>query len=138
MRKKNPQNFVSNEIQVNLRKIIIVRNSVLPDQKKNIFTRFPGTNNGMAHQSKPGIGIHGSDKIQDHNSSSSNTQGREKKQNNKLTKKNGQREMYQKKKKDIKYSSKEILIRLYFISSISSASLRVSLSAVSNRVFLTA
>ncbi len=41
-------------------------------------------------------------------------------------------------KKEIKYSSKEILIRLYFIGSISSGSLRVSLSAVSNRVFLTA
>ncbi len=77
MRKKKTQNFVSNEIQVNFRKkIIIVRNSVLPDQNFYFFTRFPGTNNGMARQSKPGIGIHG--KIQDHNSSSSNTQGREK------------------------------------------------------------
>ncbi len=69
-------------------------------------------NNGMARQSKPGIGIH--DKIQDHNSSSSNTQGREKKTNNKKQKP-GQGEMSEE-KKEITYSSKEILIRLYFIS----------------------
>ncbi len=38
----------------------------------------------MARQSKPGIGIHGPDKIQDHSNSSSNTHGREeKKQTNK-------------------------------------------------------
>ncbi len=52
-------------------------------KKKNLFTQFPGTNNGMARQSKPGIGIHGPDKIQDHNSSSTNTQGRGKKKQNK-------------------------------------------------------
>ncbi len=86
---------------MNFRKnIIIVRNSVLPDQNFFIFTQFPGTNNGMARQSKPGIGIHGQDKFQDHNSSSSNTQGREKKnkKKNEQKKKNPAKEKCQKKK----------------------------------------
>ncbi len=61
---------------------------------------------------------------------------RRKKQNKQ--KKTRPRRNVSEEKKEIKYSSKEILIRLYFISSISSASLHVSLSAVSNRVFLSA
>ncbi len=133
MRKKNTKNFVSHEIQVNLRKKIIVCNSVLPDQKNIFFylvSRY-GQWDGSPVQTRnrnprPG--------------QNSGSQQQFFKHSRKKKKKNSQGEMYQKKKQEIKYSSKEILIRLYFISSISSASLRVSvlflIASFSQREFI--
>ncbi len=109
---------------MNLR--IIFCNSVLPDQKKTTFylvSRYEQWD-GLPVQTRNSN--HGPDKIQDHSSSSSNTQGTEEK-------KKTAKEKRIRKKKDLSIPPKN-----YYLGSISSTSPHVSFSAVSCRVFLTA